>query len=191
MLLCAIAAVGCFGERDIRTRPTSQLVSNPNKTSMFYNFKLKSLDGSETIDFSRYKGKKVIILNVASKCGYTPQYADWQAFYEKNKDHVEVLGFPSNEFLGQEPGNNAQINEFCKKNYGVTFQMFEKTTVKGNDKSELYTWLTTKDQNGWNEKEPSWNFCKYVINENGELTNFFSSEIKPEDVDFIAAIKKQ
>jgi glutathione peroxidase len=100
-----------------------------------------------------------------------------------------VLGFPANEFGGQEPGSNAEIGSFCQKNYGVTFQMFEKVVVKGEGKSPLYKWLTTKELNGWNEKEPTWNFCKYVVNEKGELTHFFGSKIKPTDAEFLAAIK--
>jgi glutathione peroxidase len=179
-------ATGCYRQRVVKNRPNT--ITDKNTNTMFYNFKLNTLDG-QTIDFSKYKGKKVIILNVASKCGFTPQYADWQAFYDKNKDKVEVLGFPSNEFLGQEPGSNTEIGEFCQKNYGVTFQMFEKTNVKGSDKSEFYTWLSDKSKNGWNEQEPSWNFCKYVVNEQGELTHFFSSVVKPEDAEFLKAME--
>ncbi|MEY4906250.1 MAG: hypothetical protein RLZZ292_4065, partial [Bacteroidota bacterium] len=140
-------------------------------------------------DFSQYKGKKVIVLNVASKCGYTPQYADWEKYYNENKEKVVVLGFPANDFMSQEPGSSSEIAEFCQKNYGVSFPMFEKVTVKGKEKAPLYQWLTDKTQNGWNEKEPSWNFCKYVVNEKGELTHFFSSPIKPTDAEFVEAMK--
>jgi glutathione peroxidase len=181
-----ITFLACMGKRDVRTRPSTANVNNSK--SMFYDFKLKALDGNSMVDFSQYKGKKVIVLNVASKCGYTPQYADWQKFYDENKGKVEVVGFPSNEFLGQEPGSNNDIAEFCQKNYGVTFQMFEKTNVKGSDKSPLFDWLTNKEKNGWNDKEPTWNFCKYLINENGELVNFFSSTVTPDDAEFKKAI---
>ena len=156
-------------------------------TTSFYDFKLKSLDGKE-IDFSKYKGKKVVLLNVASKCGYTPQYADWEAFYEKHSDKIVVLGFPANNFGAQEAGTNSEIATFCQKNYGVTFQMFEKVSVTGSDKAPLYKWLSDKTLNGWNDKEPTWNFCKYVVNEKGELTNFFASKIKPNDPEFLKAV---
>jgi glutathione peroxidase len=169
-------------------------LSRPNGTEMnaaapnFYQFKMKGIDGKE-IDFSQYKGKKVIILNTASKCGYTPQYADWEKFHQANKDIV-ILGFPANEFGGQEPGTNSEIASFCQKNYGVSFQMMEKVVVKGAEKCNLYSWLSDKSKNGWNEKEPSWNFCKYVINEKGELVNFFASGVKPTSAEFIAALNK-
>jgi glutathione peroxidase len=165
------------------TKPT-----NATAKASFYNFKLKSLDGKQTIDFGQYKGKKVVILNVASKCGYTPQYADWQRFHQKYGDKVVVLGFPANDFMSQEPGSNAEIGEFCQKNYGVSFQMFEKIQVTGSTKHPLFAWLSSKQLNGWNDKEPTWNFCKYVVNENGELTNFFGSAVKPTDDEFKKAI---
>jgi glutathione peroxidase len=154
----------------------------------FHSFKMKGIDGKE-IDFSQFKGKKIIVLNTASKCGYTPQYADWEKFHKANKD-VVILGFPANEFGGQEPGSNSEIASFCQLNYGVSFQMMEKVVVKGSAKCELYQWLTDKSQNGWNEKEPSWNFCKYIINEKGELANFFASGVKPTSPEFIEALKK-
>lgn len=158
-------------------------------TQNLYQFKLHSLIDNEEIDFSKYRGKKVIILNVASECGFTPQYADWQKFNELHGKDVIVLGFPSNDFGSQEPGDSKQISAFCTKNYGVTFQMFEKITVKGENKHPLYKWLSTKELNGWNDKEPSWNFCKYVINEKGELTHFFGSKVLPTDQVFLDAIK--
>lgn len=154
----------------------------------FFSFKMKGIDGKE-IDFSQYKGKKIVVLNTASKCGYTPQYADWEAFHKANPE-VVVLGFPANEFGGQEPGTNTEIASFCQKNYGVSFQMMEKVVVKGSEKCDLYQWLSNKSQNGWNEKEPSWNFCKYVINEKGELANFFASGIKPTSKEFLDALAK-
>jgi glutathione peroxidase len=154
----------------------------------FYDFQLKSLDGKETIDFKQYKGKKVVLLNTASACGYTPQYADWQAFYKEYGDRVIVLGVPANNFGGQEPGSNKEIATFCQKNYGVTFQMLEKISVVGNDQHPLYKWLSKKDLNGWNDKEPTWNFCKYIINEKGEVSHFFASGIKPNSPEFKKAM---
>jgi len=139
-----------------------------------YDFKKTALDG-KAIDFSKYKGKNVLIVNTASKCGYTPQYADLQAMNEKYGDKVVILGFPANNFKEQEPGTNAEIAEFCQKNYGVTFQMFEKVSVLGADQDPLYAWL--KEKTG---QEPSWNFCKYLVKPDGTV-KFFSSKVKPMD----------
>ncbi len=171
-----------FGKKDA-ARPAN--ATAPSKS--LYDFTVTSLDG-KPVALKKYEGKKVIILNTASKCGYTPQYADWEKFYKEHGDKVVVLGFPANNFMGQEPGSNSEIASFCQKNYGVTFPMFEKVSVKGDDKTPLYTWLTTKSMNGWNDQEPTWNFCKYVINEKGELTNFFNSKVKPDDAEFKKAV---
>ena len=175
-----------FMKDQIESQPVGVEISA--KQSL-YDFKVKSLDG-KMVDLSVYKGKKVIILNTASKCGFTPQYADWEKFYEENKSKVVVLGFPSNQFGGQEPGADSEIAAFCQKNYGVNFPMFSKVDVKGVSKCELYKWLTTKELNGWNEKEPSWNFCKYLINEKGELVHFFASGVKPTSKEFLDALNK-
>ncbi|MBD2702046.1 glutathione peroxidase [Spirosoma sp. BT702] len=156
-------------------------------TKSLYDFTVNSLDG-KPVALSGFKGKKVVILNVASKCGFTPQYADWEKFYKEHGSKIVVLGFPANNFKSQEPGSNEEIAEFCKKNYGVTFPMFEKVSVMGDDQAPLYKWLTTKEMNGWNEQVPTWNFCKYVINEEGKLTNFFGSKVKPEDEEFKKAV---
>lgn len=139
-----------------------------------YDFKMTSLDGQQ-IDFSRYRGKNVLIVNVASKCGFTPQYADLEKLHELHGDKVVVLGFPANNFGGQEPGSNEEIAEFCQKNFGVKFQMFEKISVKGNDQDPLYAWL--KEQTG---KEPTWNFCKYLVKADGTV-KFFDSKVNPLD----------
>ncbi len=160
--------------------------SNKPKQS-FYTFKMNSIDG-EPIDFSQYKGKKVLLVNVASKCGLTPQYAELEQLHEQYGDKLVILGFPANNFAGQEPGTNDEIQEFCKKNYGVKFQMFEKISVKGDDQHPLYQWLTKKELNGWNDEEPKWNFTKYLVNEKGELIKVFASKVKPTDQEVIAAI---
>ena len=153
-----------------------------------YDFKVTDINGKET-SLSDYKDKVLLIVNVASKCGFTKQYAGLEELYReyKNKGLV-VLGFPCNEFLEQEPGAAGDIAEFCQKNYGVTFPMFEKVGVKkGAGQSPVYTWLTDAEKNGWNTQEPSWNFCKYLINEKGELTHFFASKVKPDSPEFLAA----
>ncbi len=169
----------------------SEMASAPKNavapTKSLYDFTVKSLDG-KPVALSGFKGKKVVILNVASKCGFTPQYADWEKFYKENGDKIVVLGFPANNFGSQEPGTSEEIGTFCQKNYGVTFPMFEKVDVLGTNQAPLYKWLTTKSLNGWNDKVPTWNFCKYVINEKGELTNFFASNVKPDSPEFKKAI---
>ena len=152
-----------------------------------YDFTVNSLDG-KPVSLREFKGKKVVILNVASQCGYTPQYADWEKFYKDHGDKIMVLGFPANNFGSQEPGSSEEIATFCQKNYGVTFPMFEKVDVVGSDQAPLYKWLTTKSLNGWNDKAPTWNFCKYVVNEQGQLTNFFASGVKPDDAGFKKAV---
>jgi glutathione peroxidase len=187
----------CFNAQEIKHRPDSdKAVVVPVSVKLdeaaetkFFDFKMLGLNGEE-VSFAQFKGKKVIIMNVASKCGFTPQYADWEKFYKENKEKVVVLGFPCNQFMGQESGNSADIKSFCEKNYGVSFPMFEKIDVKGDKKAPLYAWLTDKSQNGWNEQVPSWNFCKYLINEKGELINFFASKITPDNAEFKAALLK-
>lgn len=153
----------------------------------FYDFKVKSIDG-KVIDFSEYKGKKVVVINVASKCGYTSQYSDWEKFHKEHGKDIVVLGFPANNFMGQEPGSNEEIASFCQLNYGVSFQLFEKVDVIGNTQHPLFKWLSSKELNGWNDKAPTWNFCKYVINEEGKVTHFFASGVKPNDAAFQKAI---
>lgn len=172
-----------FGRNAEAQRPATATASSVT----LYDFKLKNLlDGSD-LDLKKYKGKKVVLVNVASECGNTPQYADLQKFYEAHKDKVVVLGIPANEFGAQEPGSNKEISAFCKKNYGVTFPMAEKIVVKGENKAPLYKWLSDKSLNGWNDKEPTWNFCKYVVNEEGQLTHFFGSKVLPDDPGFLKA----
>lgn len=152
--------------------------------SNFYDFRIKSLSGEE-IDFSRYKGKKVLLVNVASECGYTPQYEDLQKLHEEYGDKVTVLGFPANNFGGQEPGSNQQIADFCQKNYGVEFQMFSKISVKGADQHPLYEWL--REQSG---QEPSWNFSKFLVDENGEVVGFYPSGVNPMDDEIVGKVRK-
>ncbi len=167
---------------------TNKLASNTNKPSVLpgqsiYDFKIKSLAGDE-IDFARYKGKKLLIVNTASKCGKTPQYEGLEKLHENFGDKITVLGFPANNFLWQEPGTNAEIAAFCEKNYGVRFQMFEKISVKGGDQHPLYQWLELKTG-----KHPDWNFAKYLVNEDGSQVTFFNSSVKPLDNSIIAQIQ--
>lgn len=149
-----------------------------------YDFKIKSLEGKE-IDFSQYKGKNLLIVNTASKCGYTYQYEDLQKLHQQYGDKVTVLGFPANNFLWQEPGSNSDIAEFCQRNYGVDFQMFEKISVKGGDKHPLYRWLEAKSG-----KAPSWNFCKYIVDREGNVVAFYPPTVKPLDAAIINKITR-
>ena len=185
LIMITSLITGLFADKsEIASRPETFTAAKQS----LYDFKVKSLTGGKTIDLGKYKGKKVVILNVASKCGYTKQYADWEKFNKEHGDKVVVLGFPANNFGGQEPGSSEEIATFCSATYGVSFPMFEKVSVTGDDQAPLYKWLTTKDLNGWNDKAPTWNFCKYVVNEKGELTNFFASKTLPTDAEFMKAV---
>jgi|SRR6218665_364452 len=169
-----------FSKKGVFTKPKN--VKIPMGAKSFYDFKMKAIDGKE-IDFSTFKNKKVLIVNTASECGYTPQYTELQELHEKFGSKVTVIGFPANNFGGQEPGDNMSIGAFCQKNFGVTFQLFEKSDVIGDKQNELYKWLSDKDQNGWNTEQPNWNFCKYLISENGELLKFYTSAVSPMSTD--------
>lgn len=186
-LIASILILTSCGFDNIYSRPDD--VNATFKGPSFYDFKMKSITGEE-IPFDQYKGKKVLVVNVASKCGYTPQYEDLQKLHEQFGDKVTILGFPANNFMNQEPGTNEEIAEFCKTNYGVTFQMFEKISVKGKDMAPLYEWLSTKELNGWNDKSPRWNFCKYLIDENGALVEYYTTGVNPMSDEIIQAILK-
>jgi glutathione peroxidase len=147
-----------------------------------YDLTINSLDG-KPIDLGRYRGKNLLIVNTASKCGYTPQYATLEKLHETYGDRVTVLGFPANNFLWQEPGSNEEIAAFCEKNYGVRFQMFEKVSVRGGDQHPLYRWLSAKTG-----KQPGWNFCKYFVNKQGEVTGFYGPKVSPMDTSIIKQI---
>ena len=149
-----------------------------SQASRFYDFKVKTLDGG-IFDFSSLKGKKVMIVNTASKCGNTPQYKDLEALYEKNHDDLVIIGFPANNFASQEPGTAVEIRKFCTENYGVTFPMMEKISVKGDDMAPIYKWLTSKKENGVMDSEVKWNFQKYLIDEKGKLVEVLDPKEKP------------
>ena len=143
-----------------------------------YDFKVSGLDGS-TINLSNYKGQKILIVNTASKCGFTPQYEDLQKLYDTYKGKLVVLGFPANNFHEQEPGTNTEIQEFCKKNYGVTFPMSEKVSVKGDDISPLFKYLVDEAKKIGVDDPIKWNFTKFLIDEKGKLVAVFPSKVKP------------
>ncbi|REC49997.1 glutathione peroxidase [Chryseobacterium pennipullorum] len=143
-----------------------------------YDFKVEGLDGKE-INFADFKGKKILIVNTASECGFTPQYADLEKVYEEYKDKLVIVGFPANNFGGQEPGTNAEIGTFCQKNYGVTFPMAAKVSVKGDDTAPIFKYLTEKELNGVKNSTILWNFTKFLIDENGKLIDSYVSTTKP------------
>ncbi|HEX8516522.1 MAG TPA: glutathione peroxidase [Bacteroidia bacterium] len=149
------------------------------KAQSFYDLKAKTIDGKD-FSFSELKGKKVLVVNTASKCGYTPQYDDLEKLYKEYRDKgLVIIGFPANNFGRQEPGSNTEIEEFCRKNYGVTFQMMEKIDVKGGDMHPVYKWLTEKSLNGKMDSSVKWNFQKYMIDEKGNLVDIAYSSDKP------------
>lgn len=160
-----------------------------NSSTTIYDFKVKSIDGT-IIDLASFKGKKILIVNVASECGYTPQYSDLEKLYRQYKDKLVIIGFPANNFMGQEPGTNEEIQQFCTSKYDITFPLAEKISVKGKDMAPIFKWLTEKKLNGVEDSEVSWNFNKYLINEKGEYVCHFKSKVAPFDPLLIAAIEK-
>lgn len=155
----------------------------------FYDFKVKDIEGND-FDLASLKGKKVLVVNTASKCGLTPQYKQLQSLYEQfGGEKFVIIGFPANNFMKQEPGKNEEIAEFCEKNYGVTFPMMGKISVKGDDMHPLYHWLTEKSNNGILDSEVGWNFQKYLIDEKGQLVKMVEPKVKPDDDQIVSWIK--
>ncbi len=160
----------------------------PIKAETIYQFKVKDLYGKE-FDFATLKGKKILVVNTASECGLTPQYKDLEAIYKKYKDlNFVIVGFPANNFGKQEPGSDEQIAKFCELNYGVTFPMMSKVSVKGSDMDKVYQFLTQKSKNGLQDSEVEWNFQKYLINEQGQLIKVLSPRVLPTDAAIVGWI---
>ncbi len=154
----------------------------------FYELSTTLNDG-KPCHFSELKDKKVLIVNTASNCGYTNQYEDLQKLQERFKDKLVVIGFPANDFKEQEKGTDDEIATFCKLNYGISFPLAKKTSVIGTDQNEVFKWLADKNLNGWNDQEPTWNFSKYLVSENGVLLNYFDPGVSPISEEVIAAIE--
>jgi glutathione peroxidase len=175
----------------VRGRNITELSNDKKKAQVsFYSLKGSLING-ETFDFASLRGKKVLIVNTASDCGYTNQYSDLQKLSEDYSNKVVVIGFPANDFKRQEKGSDQEIAEFCKKNYAVSFPLMQKSVViKGAGQNEVFKWLTDSSRNGWNDKPPSWNFTKFLVNEEGSLTNYFGSSISPLSKDVLNAINK-
>jgi len=165
------------------------LIGTGYAQTSFYEFTVKDISG-EDYPLSQLKGKKVLVVNTASKCGFTPQYEGLQELYEKyGGDDFMIIGFPANNFAKQEPGSNEEIANFCQINYGVTFPMMSKISVKGDDQHPLYTWLTSKSENGVEKSKVSWNFQKYMIDEEGQLVGHFAPTVKPDSKKLVSWIE--
>lgn len=152
--------------------------NNVRPLRSFYSLSAR-LNNNTELNFDSLKGKKVLLVNTASDCGYTNQYEDLQKLFQTTKDKLIVIGFPANDFKEQEKGNDEEIAQFCKINFGVTFPLAKKSSVKGENQNEIFKWLSDKNKNGWNNKQPSWNFSKYLVNEQGLLTHYFDPAISP------------
>ncbi len=164
---------------------------NSKPQSSVYNLEVELIDGKK-FSLTDAKNKKVLIVNTASDCGYTPQYEGLQALHEKYKERLIIIGFPANDFAQQEKGSEENIATFCQRNYGVSFLMAKKSVVvKKENQNNIFKWLTDKNLNGWNEQAPGWNFCKYLIDEQGNLTHFFQSGVEPLGKEMITAIESK
>ena len=165
------------GKKGMNTKNLSNQKEMPSVS--FYSLKDTAIDGS-VFDFEQLKGKKIMLVNTASDCGYTGQYDDLQKLSETYKGKLVVIGFPANDFKEQEKGTDEEIAAFCKLNFGVSFPLMKKSSViKGTNQNKVFEWLTDPKKNGWNKQWPSWNFCKYIVDEQGMLTNYFGSTIEP------------
>ena len=185
--LFSVAALffSCQNQAQKKQTTTPTATTTPMAKETIYQFKVEDLSG-DTFDFSTLKGKKILVVNTASECGLTPQYEQLQAIYEKYKDkNFVIVGFPANNFGAQEPGTNQEIATFCQQNYGVSFPMMSKISVKGGDMHPVYQFLTQKTKNGLEDSEVQWNFQKYLINENGELAKVVSPRTLPTDAEIV------
>ena len=184
-----ISFLSCTSKKENKEIAIAQ-VQDPIVKETIYQFKVKDLNGNE-FDFANLKGKKIMIVNTASKCGNTHQYENLQALYIKYKDDdFVIVGFPANNFLRQEPGSDKEIATFCTQEYGVTFPMMSKISVKGKDMDEVYQFLTQKDRNGFKDSKVKWNFQKYLIDEKGEVVNVIKPRTMPDDKAIISWIEE-
>ena len=186
-MILALSACGMSNKAPKEEKQVNDATSTPSKT--IYDFKVTDING-ETFDFSTLKGKKIMIVNTASKCGLTPQYEQLEEVYKQYKDtNFVIVGFPANNFMSQEPGSDKDIAEFCVKNYGVSFPMMSKVSVKGSDMHELYVYLTQKKLNGLEDSDVKWNFQKYLIDETGKLAKVIDPRTLPNDPEIIKWIE--
>lgn len=189
ILKAAYPMISFFNNAFGKDKITAKNTQNMQAPVSFYDLSIELNDGSK-LPFSTLKGKKILLVNTASNCGYTGQYEGLQKLYEENKNNLVVIGFPANDFKEQEKGTDEEIASFCKVNYGVTFPLAKKAHVIGDDRQPVYNWLTNASQNGWNEQVPGWNFSKYLVDEEGRLTHFFETTVEPNSKEIQEAIKK-
>lgn len=187
-LLLVLVVFGALAAAFAFVTKPSKPMTPPAKN--FHELTIKSLDGKSTIKFDDFKGKKVLLVNTASACGFTAQYADLQKLSEKYKDKLVVIGFPCNQFGEQESGSADQIGAFCKARFGVTFLLTEKIDVKGDNQHDIYKWLCAKQYNGAKDVNVRWNFGKFLIDEKGKFVDYFPSQVNPMDNQIIALIEK-
>jgi len=189
MLALGVALLFSCQNQAQTAKPVNAAKTKPMAKETIYQFKVEDLSGNQ-FDFASLKGKKVIVVNTASKCGLTPQYKDLEALYKEYKDTgLVIVGFPANNFAGQEPGTSEEIASFCQQNYGVSFPMMDKVSVKGSDMAPIYKFLTEKSKNGLQDSDVEWNFQKYLINEKGELVKVVSPKTLPTDPEIVNWIK--
>ncbi|MEZ4852651.1 glutathione peroxidase [Flavobacterium sp.] len=178
LFMFGLTIIGCKQQESLNKKLTT---TETMQKKSIHQFKVKDIEGND-FNFETLKGKKIMVVNTASKCGLTPQYEQLEAIYQQYKDkNFVIIGFPANNFLSQEPGSNEEIATFCQRNYGVSFPMMSKISVKGNDMAEIYQFLTQKSENGVADSEVEWNFQKYLLNENGELEMIISPRTLPND----------
>ena len=185
----ALSLIGCMNNNAQNNNTASAEIAKPMEKQSIYQFKVTDLSGEE-FDFASLKGKKILVVNTASKCGLTPQYEGLQALYDQYQAQgFVVVGFPANNFMSQEPGTSAEIATFCQKNYGVTFPMMGKISVKGDDMAPIYQFLTQRSKNGVEDSEVGWNFQKYLIDENGFVAKVVGPQTSPTDPEIVDWIK--
>lgn len=183
LLLLTALLIAC-----ISATPKNKPMEATANPKTIHEFKVPSIEGG-TIDFSKYKGKKILVVNTASKCGYTPQYEGLEKLYKEHKDNLVIVGFPANNFGQQEPGTNEEIQEFCKVRYGVTFPLASKVDVVGENTHPLFKWLTNKEENGVLDASVGWNFTKFLLDENGKLLASFPSKVTPDSEEILKYLK--
>lgn len=188
LFLLGTLAVAGLSAATFATNPTPVMIEAPAARGTVYDYTVKTIDGKD-VKLSQYKGKKLLIVNTASKCGYTPQYKELEELSKKYAGKVVVLGFPSDSF-NQELASDTEVAAFCEKNYGVTFPLFSTVAVKGDDAVPLYKFLADKSRNGAVSDAPTWNFCKYLVDEKGHVVAFYPSKVKPMSDELVAAILK-
>ena len=178
----------CTSAQNNAAKPTPTIMEANTQTNSIYSFQLESIDGGK-LNFADFKGKKILVVNTASACGYTKQYEGLEKLYAAHKDKLVVVGVPANNFGGQEPGTNEEISSFCKKNYGVTFPLSAKMNVIGDQQVPLFSWLTSKEKNGVLDATIKWNFNKFLLDEQGNLVAYFPSKTEPMSEEILNYLK--